>query len=184
MSTAGKVLVVLVMLSMVFWLIMASAVTQLNSNAGELVAKNDELIDGLQKDLTKAQADLYSLRKNLALEQEKNSLAITYVRGQISNTERRQADIVEALERIKVQVILAEKASIQAIANKEQRTNDVADLQVEKARLLDTVDTLKAEDSALREQSESLLTNLKNTLVENKKLADRAATKSNTGVLQ
>ncbi len=177
MSTAGKVLVVLVMLSMVLWVVMASAVTQLNTNGGQAVEANNKKIEELQTDLSQAKADLYRLNRTIELEQEKTDLSRAYVRNQLSDTEKRQADIVETLERLKVEVTLAEKAALQAIGNKEQRTKDVADLQIEKARLTEQVDRLKGEDSQLREQSDTLLTNLKNTLAENKKLAERASSK-------
>ena len=160
---------------MVLWIVMASAVTQLNTNGGQAVKANEDKIAELQNELTKAKEDLYSLRTNLTLVQEQADVSRTYVRMQLSKTEKRQADIVEALERIKVQVTLAEKAVQLAVVNKDQRTKDVADLETEKAKLLTTVDTLKGDDSVLREQRETLLTNLKSMLAENKKLVERAA---------
>ena len=42
MSTAGKVLVVLVLLVAPVWIVMVSTVAQLNKNAGEQVAKLEE----------------------------------------------------------------------------------------------------------------------------------------------
>lgn len=183
MSTAGKVLVVLVMLSMLLWVLMASAVTQLNSNWGEAVQKYDTQIAQLQEDFNTAHDELYSLKSALALEQDITERNRSEIRVLLSKTEKRQADINEALERIKVQVDLADKAVTQAIANKEQRTKDVADLEVEKAKLLTEVDVLKDEDSQLRETRETLLTSLRDTLAENKKLIERM-TKSAGSVTQ
>ena len=53
MSTAGKVLTVLVLLVMIGWIIMLSAVTQLNVNWEQRIAKQE---DDLQKATERADA--------------------------------------------------------------------------------------------------------------------------------
>ncbi len=58
MSTAGKVLVVLVMLSLLVWMVLAAGVAQLNTNANTKLHELAEQVEKLEVDLKQTQDDI------------------------------------------------------------------------------------------------------------------------------
>ncbi len=65
MSTAGKVLVVLVMLTSLVWMVLSAGVSQLNTNGNTRLHDLTEQIAKLQADFTQTQDEIASLRDRL-----------------------------------------------------------------------------------------------------------------------
>ena len=61
MSTAGKVLIVLVMLVIVVWIVLAAGVSQLNTNGNTKLHDLQTQVEKLEGDVAKTQADVVSL---------------------------------------------------------------------------------------------------------------------------
>jgi chromosome segregation ATPase len=101
MSTAGKVLVVIIMLVSIACLMLASAVVQINY-AG------NRMLDQIAKDLAKAQEDLEAtrfetiqVRDKTILVQEKIDRDLTTLRAQQADLVRSRSQLVDMLERLK-----------------------------------------------------------------------------------
>ncbi len=101
MSTAGKVLVVFIMLASIVCMMLASAVVQIN------FAGNRQL-DQIAKDLAKTQEDLEAtrletiqVRDKTILVQEKIDRDLTALRAQQADLVRSRSQIVDMLERLK-----------------------------------------------------------------------------------
>lgn len=101
MSTAGKVLVVIIMLVSIACLMLASAVVQINY-AG------NRMLDQIAKDLAKTQEDLEAtrletiqVRDKTILVQEKIDRDVTTLRSQQADLVRTRSQIVDMLERLK-----------------------------------------------------------------------------------
>ncbi len=89
MSTAGKVLVVLVMLTTLVWMILAGGVAQLNRNGNEALAKLAAELEKVEGDLETARHDILDLRDQTNSTQEKIDRDIAVLRS-------RQADLEDA----------------------------------------------------------------------------------------
>ena len=64
MSTAGKVLAVLVMLMSLVWMILSAGVSQLNTNGNKKLHDLAEQIAKLQDDVEQAQDDIVALKSS------------------------------------------------------------------------------------------------------------------------
>jgi chromosome segregation ATPase len=104
MSTAGKVLVVLVMLSAVACMILAGGVAKLNQNGNEALEKIAAQLAKAQEDLDTARRDIVSLRDQTILSQEKIDRDIAVLEAQQTALERHRSQIVNELERAKYEL--------------------------------------------------------------------------------
>lgn len=69
MSTAGKVLVVLVLLLLPVWIILVSAVATLNMEWTQALAKQTQQIETLEADVAKNQRAIADFQDKITLEQ-------------------------------------------------------------------------------------------------------------------
>jgi chromosome segregation ATPase len=173
MSTAGKVLVVLVALAMVFWLVLAAAITQLNKSWGERIATLDSdiskvkaQIDGLEQTIRKAKDDTAS-------DQAQKARALTVLRSRLSDLEKLETEIHETQERLKFEIASVQSSAKQAQSTHELRKTEVANLKVAQADEEKSVEQLKAENGNLMTELGRLRDQFKSTLDENKRLVDR-----------
>ena len=72
MSTAGKVLAVLVMLMSLVWMILSAGVSQLNTNGNKKLHDLAEQVEKLQDDVEKAQDDIVALKSSASSIQEQH----------------------------------------------------------------------------------------------------------------
>jgi chromosome segregation ATPase len=101
MSTAGKVLAVLVMLASIVCLILAGGIAQLNYNANQRLQK-------LSDDLAKAQADIETTRHEMAETRDRTTETqenidrdLAALGSQQADLDRTRSQIVDTLERLK-----------------------------------------------------------------------------------
>jgi septal ring factor EnvC (AmiA/AmiB activator) len=159
MSTAGKVLVVLVMLASLAWIILAAGVAQLNRNG-------NQLLDKLAKDLEQAETDLQAtrqqtmaLRDETALTQEKVDRDLALLRTRVADMEEARSDVIESLTRVQSQLATVEETIKRAQASLEHRTKErqdeekaLSDLRNEVQGLSTTNDQLAARLQTLRDR--------------------------------
>ncbi len=88
MSTAGKVLVVLSVLMMGVWLVLISAVAQLNMTATEGIKKNKADIAKLKVDVAQTQQNGKDLLSKVNAEQVAKERSLFEVRSRLSTAER------------------------------------------------------------------------------------------------
>ena len=99
MSTAGKVLAVLVMLMSLVWMILSAGVSQLNTNGNQKLHDLTEQVEKLQDDMTKAQDDIVALRSSASSIQENRDHEVTVLQARQSDLEKDHSQIRESLSR-------------------------------------------------------------------------------------
>jgi predicted nucleic acid-binding Zn-ribbon protein len=156
MSTAGKVLVVLVMITSLVWIVLASGLAQLNANGNRRLNQLTTEIEKLKDQVEKAQNDVASLRDQAASVQEQADRDRIVLRARQSDIEKSRSQIKDALERVQYQVATVQdtiKSSEEALLhrNEEYQSEEkaLADLKSE-------VQTLMADTGQLLERLTSL----------------------------
>jgi chromosome segregation ATPase len=99
MSTAGKVLSVLVMLMSLVWMILSAGVSQLNTNGNQKLHDLGEQVAKLQDDMTQAQDDIVAIKNSASSEQEKRDHEVTVLQARQSDLEKDRSQIRESLAR-------------------------------------------------------------------------------------
>jgi chromosome segregation ATPase len=100
MSTAGKVLIVLVMLSAIVCLIMSAGIVQLNANGNERLEKLATELAKTREDVESAKRDIIAVRDQTTLAQETIDRDIGALNAQINDLERTRSQIVDMLARV------------------------------------------------------------------------------------
>jgi chromosome segregation ATPase len=170
MSTAGKVLVVLVMVLTLVWLLLVSAVAQLNRNYGAELARLQAQIPDLEKNLDEARAELMHLKNEIAHEQVLTDQAFTELRARLSLAERALALTVEEQESLKYQLQTYNANKQAAEEAKELRNVEKADTEKQLADARAQVETTKAENAKLLDQLQKLRGEFTTLLAENRQL--------------
>jgi chromosome segregation ATPase len=155
MSTAGKVLIVLIMLGTVVWMALTSGVAQLNRNHSKVLHDLEVQYEDLGNQLDQTRTDVSALRDEIGSTQEKSDVELTVLREKVAELEKHRSQIVESLTRWQFQVAtLGEtlKGARDTLAhrNEEQKAEEKA--------LADT----KAEVQTLMAESSQLMDRLKN----------------------
>ncbi len=157
MSTAGKVLVVFVMLTAVVWLILAAGVDQLNRNGNQALQKLSDDLEKVQADLGTAKHDVLALREQTTTIQEAIDRDVAVLRAKQSDLEDARSQISETLSRLQYQLATVEetiKSGQTALANRksehedeEKATEDlrteVKELIADNAQLMSRLDSLR-----------------------------------------
>jgi chromosome segregation ATPase len=156
MSTAGKVLVVLVMLSALSWLVLASGAARLNTNWNEQLQK-------LANDLEKAKAGLEETKHEIAGLHDQTSSAqedfdrqVAVLRSRQTDLERDRSQIVEGLTRAQYQLATVEETIKGARTALEHRTEEHQAEEKAMTDLRSEVQGLKAENSQLMNRLQTL----------------------------
>ena len=156
MSTAGKVLVVLVTLTTLVWIILAAGVARLNTNGNKALHDLSEQVAKAEVDLETTQQDIVSLRDETASNQEKVDRDLAVLRSRLADVEKARSQILEGLDRIQYQTEHVQETIKAAQANLEHRN---AEKQAEEKALADArseVETFVASSSQLRDQLKNL----------------------------
>lgn len=156
MSTAGKVLVVLVMLVSIACLILAGGVAQLHYNANQRLEKLESDIGKAQASIATTRGEIVQYRDQTSEAQEKIDREIAALRSQQNDLERSRSQIVNTLARLQFDLktvddtIAAARESVQVrIAEFDADTAAMADLRRH-------VEGLKASNSELMGRLQSL----------------------------
>lgn len=155
MSTAGKVLVVMVTLSTLVWMILASGVSQLNTNGNIALHKLNEDLEKAQVDLKQTREDIRSFRDATSNIQSTVDRDITMLNARLADVQNVRSQIVDGLERLKYQLGTVDEA-IKGAQTALQHRN--AERQAEEKALADA----RAEVRSLMAESSELTTRLKN----------------------
>jgi chromosome segregation ATPase len=153
MSTAGKVLVVFVVLGSVVWLILAAGVAQLNYNATEQLDKLAKQLEEVRTNLQNTRTEISTVHDETSFAQEELDRQLTTLRAQISDLENGRSQIVETLARVKYQKDIVENTVNAAKTQLEHRT---AEHQAEEKAMVD----LRSEVQDLKTQNGQLMARL------------------------
>jgi chromosome segregation ATPase len=168
MSTAGKVLTVLVTLSILFWIAMFSVVAKLNENWANQINSLNKSLEKAEQELPDLETKLQAALFDLTAEQDRLNDQLTVFRARLSDAERRDAETKETLERARLQLASVESAVKSSQGTNEHRLGEVnatkKKLSEEQAR----VETLKGEVAKGMDELATLRQQFKSLLEENK----------------
>src|SRR6516165_8627680 len=108
MSTAGKVLIVLIMLGSVVWMVSTAGVAQLNKNYSEALHKLEVQYEDMGKELEQTRADIAALNDQVSTTQEKTDIELAVLRARLAEVEKARSQIAEALARAQNQLATVE----------------------------------------------------------------------------
>lgn len=173
MSTAGKVLSVLVTLMAVVWVLLAATVAQLNRNGTKAVEDLQKQVAKLEVDVKEAARNLQALKDETHLKQAQMQLDLTGLQARQSDLEKARSEFKEIGARVQYQLADAESNHKKGTAHSEERT---AEKEAETKALADAqaeVEKLKGEREELVGRLNSLRDHFKAKLEENRNLAKR-----------
>jgi chromosome segregation ATPase len=156
MSTAGKVLAVLVMLSILVWMVLSAGVAQLNSNGNKRLHDLTEEVEKLQDEIKKTQDEIVSLRGQTSAIEENSDHEFVVLRAKQADVERARSQILDIRSRVEYELAILqdtiERAKV-ALQNRnlEQQSEDQA-LAQKRSEVKDLMD----QSSALLNQLASL----------------------------
>ena len=175
MSTAGKVLTVLILIVSVAWLVMLSGVAQLNANWQAKIATQVTEYERVSDEATKTDRRFVSLTEQARATQDATDRELRVRLSRIATAERRQSSTTEDLTRIKAQVADAQGASTTAQANLAIREAEKIQGQEDLAKKRDEIAKAQALNADLKAQLARLQGDFKRILAENAAKLDKAA---------
>lgn len=170
MSTAGKVLVVLILLASMAWLVLLAGVDQLNRNSNKAMIEFAAKIETLIDDVKSAQHNIVKIKDETTIVQEQMDRQIAVIRSRQNDVERVNSNIREVLARVQNQVAMLEQtvkdAQRAAKERSEEKVAEQQDLEAKRAE----VEKLKAENGELMDRLTGLRNEFKSTLQGNQGL--------------
>jgi DNA anti-recombination protein RmuC len=173
MSTAGKVLVGVVILALVGWIVLFSLVYELNTNWGREIDRLTAQVQKLDQEATAQATALENALADLSREQVRRDTDVEVLRGLLSDAEKLAALNQEATERVKLQVAGLEQARREAADRIQHRAEEKARTQKELADAEATVKTLQGRVQAQLDELANLRQTFVQTMEENRKLVER-----------
>jgi len=167
MSTAGKVLVVLVMLASIAWTVLTAGVAQINRNANRALQELQQQIDKLRDDLRTTQRQIVQLKDETVVVQERMDadLAVTFARQ--VDVERVNSSVREILSRVEYQLSKLQEEIDAAERAKAAREEEKAAEQKALAESLAEVERLNTETNEMMNRLFGLRNEFKTTLKAN-----------------
>jgi dTMP kinase len=169
MSTAGKVLTVLNLLVMVAWIVMLSAVTQLNVNWQQRIQKQEADLAKAEQAIADSNARYLDLTEQARAEQANKDLDLRETQGRIIAAEGRRSAKTEELTRAQIQLADYEAAVKRAEANRATRLAEGAKAEQDLAALRAEIARKQDENAKLRDQLARLQDDFKRLLSNNAK---------------
>ena len=159
MSTAGKVLIVLVLLTSLVWLVLASGVAQLNTNGNTRLHELTVQIDKLQTDFKQSQDEIVAVRDQTSTIQENVDRQITVLRARQSDLEKARSKIIEYMTRVQYQLATVKDTIEKAKTTLQHRIDEQASEQQALVQAKSEVEDLKAKNGELLSQLSTLRQN-------------------------
>jgi chromosome segregation ATPase len=159
MSTAGKVLIVLVLLTSLVWLVLASGVAQLNTNGNTRLHELTVQIDKLQTDFKQSQDEIVAVRDQTSTIQENVDRQITVLRARQSDLEKARSKIIEYMTRVQYQLATVKDTIEKAKTALAHRIEEQASEQQALVQAKSEVEDLKAKNGELLSQLSNLRQN-------------------------
>jgi chromosome segregation ATPase len=167
MSTAGKVLIVLVLLATLVWMTIAAGVAQLNANGNRRLNELLTQIDKLRDQIEKAQSDLVAVRDETATVQEQVDRDRVVFQSRQSDIEKSRSQIVDALARVQLQLTTVQDTIRGAQDALSHRNEEYQSEEKALADLKSDVQNLMADTSQLLDRLTNLRKDFQNNYHEN-----------------
>jgi chromosome segregation ATPase len=156
MSTAGKVLSVLVLLLLLVWMVLAAGVSRLNTNGNKALHDLTEEFEKLRADVDQTQDDVVGLKAQTASVQEKIDNELTVLRARQTELEKARSQIIESFSRVTYEVATVDETVKAAQETVEHRNTELEAERKALSETRDEVKTLMADSSQLMSRLDSL----------------------------
>ncbi len=156
MSTAGKVLVVFVMLFALVWMILLGGVAQLNRNGNQALEKLSNDLEKVQAGLETAKHEVLDLRAQTTLVQEKIDRDVIVLESKQADLEKAKSQILDTLESLKYQLATVEDTIKNGRATLASRIAEHQEEEKVMAGLRTEVQELIADNGELMNRLKSL----------------------------
>lgn len=169
MSTAGKVLVVLILLASLVWIVLTAGVTQLNRNGNQALITLNKRVTDLDEKLKQTQVEIARTKDQTVVLQEQMDTELAVLNSRQNDVQRSSSAIREILSRIQYELATVQ-ATVQAA--EQERKERYAEKDAETKALAQAradVETLKATDKSMRERLDGLRREFKTTFDTNRK---------------
>jgi len=157
MSTAGKVLVVLFLLTSLIWIVLASDVAQYNTNGNTKLHDLTVQVEKLESQLDQTQHDIASLLDQTSQTQEQVDREFTLLRARQADVEKARSQIQETLARVQYELATVQETVRNAQSTVGHRNvelqgetkalarerSDVQELIADSGKLMDRLTTLR-----------------------------------------
>jgi chromosome segregation ATPase len=173
MSTAGKVLVVLVLLVVPVWIVLVSAVAQLNAEWTQELQKQQAQVTKLQQNVAANEQAIMKMKDDIVVAQTTADEHATVLRARLVDVERARADAIQVQTGVKVQLDTLGAAIAKAEDARKQRNEEKQQEIQAMAAAEKAVTELKAENAELMSHLTQLRDEFKSLLESNKALVDR-----------
>lgn len=178
MSTAGKVLTVLILLVMCVWLVIISGVSKLNATYGQKINAQQKQLDKLAIDVAKVNNDIQSITEQARVEQDATGRDDRLLQIKIDSAERRKSIKIEFLTRLKAEVadylVAVERATKNLTTREAEKAKGIDDV----AKKKDEVAKAQGRNAELRTELAQLQEDFKRLLAGNSESIDKARQKS------
>ena len=181
MSTAGRVLVVLVLLSVIPWIALLSMTATLNSNWEQEIDRLKKDLAGFEQKIAATREELAHTREAIVNEQNERDRQLVVLRSKISQLEKVQASNQEAQQRITLQLQEFEQARKDADLAVATHKQELDETNAEIATKEGEVEKLKEQVGGLFSELEGLRKTFQSTMEENRKLLQRIGNASGGG---
>ena len=104
MSTAGKVLTVLILMVVPIWILLVAAVADLNTNGTQAVKRLQEQVARLETQVVANEKQILDLRDQIAFEQTAMDRDRTVIRTQLAEVERARSATIEIKRDVQLQL--------------------------------------------------------------------------------
>lgn len=175
MSTAGKVLVVLVTLSLMAWIVLFSAVAQFNTNWGQKLLAQEKQISKTRGEIEQALAQIAKNQDETTAFQVKLRNDLIVLRSNLSDAEKVLSESVETNSRYLIDLQTVEGHAKSAKASLARRETELAEAKKQLADEQAVVKRYQGENDALLAQFSKLQKDFLDTMAANRKLAREAA---------
>jgi peptidoglycan hydrolase CwlO-like protein len=167
MSTAGKVLVVLVMLASIGCLMLAGGVAQLNTNANKRLQELSTQLAKAQEDIVAARHEAMVLRDETSETQERIDREVATLRARQTDLERSKTQITNDLARLQYDLSTVNATIQGARTSIQTRTAEFDADEKEIADLRGRVQSLKSNNAESMARLQSLRQEFRDTYHKN-----------------
>jgi hypothetical protein len=171
MSTAGKVLVVFVMMLTLVWMLLAGGVAQLNRNGNQAIQKTNDDLEKVQAGLETAKHDVLDLRTQTTQVQEKIDRDLAVLLSRQNDLEESKSEILDTLASLQYQLATVEDtikngratvASRNAEHQEEEKAMEglraeVQELIADNGQLMNRLQTLREQFSKTHQNNVEML---------------------------
>ena len=180
MSTAGKVLVALILLASFAWIVLAAGVDQLNRNGNAALVKAAADLAKAQESLAESQAAMVQLKDQTTVVQEAGDQRLAVLNSQRLDVDRASSSLKDYLNKLQHQLDTVQATIKEADQAKLQRSTEKDNEAKAKADAEAEVESLMAKNTELTNRLNALRKEFKDVFSSNVDMVASARSKSDS----